>query len=267
MLRNTDLIAAVNAATNVDLRGQDLSGLDLSGANLQNADLRDSDLRGTHFGDANLQGANLSGAHLDGTTWTSPGGHPFNGTQIPQALFMQDHLNMLVEDIKAYRAGTITDDALDNRVRTGDLTVRASRTIRSGDLRAHYAVTYLEANPHLEPLIEDANRHLETHPGIVVYTQPGCQPCMATLRDLNKLGIAYTTINLREHPELAQALSASGIKEAPVVDAGAQRWSGYRPDHLRNLKHAHPSSKQAPTPTSITPSAPNEQTRTKAPRR
>lgn len=67
---------------------------------------------------------------------------------------------------------------------------------------------------------------------ITVYTKPGCQPCKATIRKLDKLGAEYDTVDLAEHPEAIDTIKALGYLEAPVVVVGDEHWSGYKPHHI-----------------------------------
>lgn len=62
---------------------------------------------------------------------------------------------------------------------------------------------------------------------VVIYTQPNCQPCKATLRRFNEAGINVKELPAAEHTDL---LKAMGHQQAPVVMTGVTHWSGYRPD-------------------------------------
>lgn len=62
---------------------------------------------------------------------------------------------------------------------------------------------------------------------VVVYTQPNCQPCKATLRRFNTAGIPVKEVAADDYRPL---LKAMGHLTAPVVMDGIRHWSGYRPD-------------------------------------
>ncbi|WP_315106316.1 glutaredoxin domain-containing protein [uncultured Microbacterium sp.] len=62
---------------------------------------------------------------------------------------------------------------------------------------------------------------------VVVYTQPNCQPCKATLRRFNTAGIPIKEVAADDYRPL---LKARGHQAAPVVMTGEKHWSGYRPD-------------------------------------
>ena len=67
---------------------------------------------------------------------------------------------------------------------------------------------------------------------IVVYVKRSCVQCDATLRHLGSLGLSYETMEATENIEHLKAL---GYLSAPVVVAGDESWSGYRPDLLNSL--------------------------------
>lgn len=52
---------------------------------------------------------------------------------------------------------------------------------------------------------------------ITLYTSPGCQPCKATKRWLDKRGVEYKTIDVTENPDDLAAIKELGYKAAPVV--------------------------------------------------
>ena len=50
---------------------------------------------------------------------------------------------------------------------------------------------------------------------IIVYSTPSCVQCVATKREMERQGLGY--------------------KQAPVVIAGEDHWSGFRPDKIGAL--------------------------------
>ena len=60
---------------------------------------------------------------------------------------------------------------------------------------------------------------------ITVYSKPMCVQCDATYRALDKQGLDYTKVDL-------------GYQQAPVVIAGDDHWSGYRPDLIKAAAQA-----------------------------
>ena len=70
---------------------------------------------------------------------------------------------------------------------------------------------------------------------IIVYTKPQCVQCRATKRALDKQGLEYSEVNLEQDEEALQTVKALGYQQAPVVFAGGDHWSGFRPDRIKAL--------------------------------
>ena len=63
----------------------------------------------------------------------------------------------------------------------------------------------------------------ETDMAITIYSKPNCVQCTATYRAMDKAGLSYETVDI--------SLDA----QAPVVVAGEDHWSGFRPDKIKTL--------------------------------
>lgn len=70
---------------------------------------------------------------------------------------------------------------------------------------------------------------------ITVYTKPACVQCDATYRALDKAGIEYSVVDISEDPAARDYVMALGYLQAPVVVAGDEHWSGFRPDRIKTL--------------------------------
>ncbi len=74
---------------------------------------------------------------------------------------------------------------------------------------------------------------------VTVYsTGSACQRCRLTCQRLDDLGIRYEVIDVHaEHNAALRAFLVDqlGYREAPIVDAGGARWSGFRPDLIDEL--------------------------------
>lgn len=70
---------------------------------------------------------------------------------------------------------------------------------------------------------------------ITVYTKPACVQCNATYKALDKAGLDYEIVDITEVPEARDYVMALGYLQAPVVVAGGEHWSGFRPDRIRAL--------------------------------
>lgn len=76
---------------------------------------------------------------------------------------------------------------------------------------------------------------------VLVYTQPGCGPCKATVRSLERTGVEHELVDITEHPEGADFIRNHGWQATPVVnvtdDEGTTvaAWQGFRPEHITAL--------------------------------
>ena len=73
---------------------------------------------------------------------------------------------------------------------------------------------------------------------ITVYTKPACVQCNATYKALDKQGLSYEIVDITEVPEARGNVMALGYLQAPVVVAGGEHWSGFRPDRIKALAGA-----------------------------
>lgn len=69
----------------------------------------------------------------------------------------------------------------------------------------------------------------------VVYTMQSCIQCHLTTKALDRLGVAYETADAEAHVEELREL---GYRQAPVVIAGDDHWSGFQPDRIAALAAA-----------------------------
>jgi len=70
---------------------------------------------------------------------------------------------------------------------------------------------------------------------ITVYTKPACVQCNATYKALDKQGISYDVVDISLDREARDYVMALGYLQAPVVVAGQDHWSGFRPDRIKAL--------------------------------
>jgi glutaredoxin-like protein NrdH len=73
---------------------------------------------------------------------------------------------------------------------------------------------------------------------ITVYSKPACVQCTATHKALDKQGIAYEKVDITLDPDARDYVMALGYLQAPVVVAGDDHWSGFRPDRIKALAGA-----------------------------
>lgn len=68
---------------------------------------------------------------------------------------------------------------------------------------------------------------------ITVYSKPMCVQCDATYRALDKQGLDYRSVDVTQDIEALEYIKGLGYQQAPVVIAGEDHWSGYRPDRIK----------------------------------
>ena len=68
---------------------------------------------------------------------------------------------------------------------------------------------------------------------VTVYSKPMCVQCDATYRALDKQGLDYEKIDVTQDVEALEFIKGLGYQQAPVVMAGDDHWSGYRPDRIK----------------------------------
>lgn len=74
---------------------------------------------------------------------------------------------------------------------------------------------------------------------ITVYSKPRCVQCDATKRALDMAGIDYEIIDVTEDATARERIMNLGYLQAPVVIAGEDHWSGFRPEKLKCLVGTH----------------------------
>lgn len=70
---------------------------------------------------------------------------------------------------------------------------------------------------------------------VTVYTLPACVQCEQTKKTLTKSGVAYEVVDLSQDEAAYEMVKELGYQAAPVVVAGDEHWSGFRPDRLSAL--------------------------------
>lgn len=70
---------------------------------------------------------------------------------------------------------------------------------------------------------------------VTLYSKPACTQCKFTQRELDKTGIEYEIIDLSQDPQALEYVQQLGYLQAPVVQAGADHWSGFKPDRIRQV--------------------------------
>lgn len=69
----------------------------------------------------------------------------------------------------------------------------------------------------------------------IVWSKDACQQCDATKRLMTRLGIDFEERNLENYPAKVSEFRDRGFLQAPIVEAGDEVWSGFRPDRITAL--------------------------------
>ena len=67
---------------------------------------------------------------------------------------------------------------------------------------------------------------------------PAAPQCDATYRALDKQGVSYEKIDVTQDAESLAFIKGLGYQQAPVVVAGEDHWSGFRPDRIKAIAAA-----------------------------
>lgn len=70
---------------------------------------------------------------------------------------------------------------------------------------------------------------------IIIYSKPDCVQCNATYQMLERKNISYQVIDLTQDPDALKHVRTLGYQQVPVVVAGQDHWSGFRPDKISAL--------------------------------
>ena len=73
---------------------------------------------------------------------------------------------------------------------------------------------------------------------ITVYSKSHCPQCDATYCALDKQGVSYEKIDVTQDAESLAFIRGLGYRQAPVVVAGEDHWSGFRPDRIKAVAAA-----------------------------
>ncbi len=70
---------------------------------------------------------------------------------------------------------------------------------------------------------------------VTVYTLPACVQCESTKKYLKNKDVPFEVVDLSEDASAMEMVKSLGYQAAPVVVAGEEHWSGFRPDKLSAL--------------------------------
>lgn len=70
---------------------------------------------------------------------------------------------------------------------------------------------------------------------VTVYSKPNCPQCEFTKRDMEILGIEYTTVDLSHNQDELRRLVGLGFRSAPIVETEHGSWAGYNQERIKGL--------------------------------
>lgn len=70
---------------------------------------------------------------------------------------------------------------------------------------------------------------------VTVYTKSNCVQCDQTKKQLDKLGVHYSEVNLEENFDKLEEFKSRGLLAAPIVTTDIKEWSGFRIDKIAGL--------------------------------
>jgi glutaredoxin-like protein NrdH len=70
---------------------------------------------------------------------------------------------------------------------------------------------------------------------VTVYTLPSCVQCESTKKYLTNKDVQFEVVDLSQDETAMELVRSLGYQAAPVVIAGDDHWSGFRPDKLSSL--------------------------------
>ena len=70
---------------------------------------------------------------------------------------------------------------------------------------------------------------------VTLYSKPACTQCKFTKKELDKAGIEYTIVDISRDEQARNYVQQLGYLQAPVVQAGTDHWSGFKPDRIKQL--------------------------------
>ena len=70
---------------------------------------------------------------------------------------------------------------------------------------------------------------------ITVYTKSDCIQCEYTKKELDRMSLEYTAVDVAENDDARMFLQDKGITALPFVIADEQCWAGFKPTKIRAL--------------------------------
>ena len=88
---------------------------------------------------------------------------------------------------------------------------------------------------------------MSASPAVAVYSKPDCVQCDYTYKALDERGIEYKVVDITQDTAALAFVRKLGYLQAPVVVAGTDHWSGFKPDRIAALHAPRTSIDGAPS--------------------
>lgn len=73
-------------------------------------------------------------------------------------------------------------------------------------------------------------------PDLIIFGRSGCQQSAQTICKAKACGLTFDWVDVDADIAAAAQLLSEGFRTLPVVRAGEQHWTGFRPDLLNHLE-------------------------------
>lgn len=72
-------------------------------------------------------------------------------------------------------------------------------------------------------------------PVTIHHIGPSCVQCEMTKKLMDRHGIIYDLVDLRDRPELVEEFKAKNLMTAPIVVTDTRSWAGFKPEKIISL--------------------------------
>jgi glutaredoxin-like protein NrdH len=85
-------------------------------------------------------------------------------------------------------------------------------------------------------VLQSKTRNINRSPLMVtLYSKPNCIQCVATKKELDRVGVDYSVVDLTQDPAAFEKVIGWGYMQAPVVETANSHWSGFKPELIAAL--------------------------------
>lgn len=77
---------------------------------------------------------------------------------------------------------------------------------------------------------------IDDKPPVILYTQPGCGPCVGVKTALERMGVDFDIRDIRTDEAAYQRVTQLGYTGTPVVEHPTGHFKGFDPEKLEELR-------------------------------